>query len=424
MVKPTMCFVSTLAVVVMLAGLAAGSTVRIAERWGDSPTNGCVLGLLPAIKGFEEKYPDIHVEIVYGVTEDKAKLSIAAGEQPDIYVVWPAVSWGADGLLQPLDKYIEQSGVKRDTFVPAAWDQNLWDGKIWALPMKIDPNFALAWNRAKFAEVGLPPTKGPTTVKEFDLYFNRLTMYNSDGSPRQIGIVPWTVYGNANTIFTWGWIFGGDFYDIATGRVTAHHERNVKALEYLKDYWTRYNDMYMSLGQGLPSGQNRFLAGRQAMSFYVTGDYFLHKQRFRDFEFGFGPMPIDPESGVTNPAWIGGWSVGILTGAKNPDDAWKFIHYITADPEGASLFSQGSGWITANIKAPAFRNLGRDADWKVWTDIAITTERYRPAIPALSFYNTQLEKLLGPALNGSVTPRAGLEEVSRLVELEMQKYRK
>jgi multiple sugar transport system substrate-binding protein len=383
------------------------------------------LGILAAAKGFEAKYPDIKVQIDIGVTVDKAKLGVAAGDPPDAYVIWPAVSWGADGLMQPMDAYIRSSKVSRNSFVPAAWDQNLWDGKLWAMPLQIDPNFSFAWNRAKFSEAGLPADKGPATVKDFDAYFKKLTMNNSDGSPKQIGVVPWTVYGNANTIFTWSWIFGGDFYDSATGKITADNERNVQALEYLKDYWSRYNDAYMALGQGLPTGQNRFVAGRQAMNFFVTADFFKTKTSFPDLDMGVGQMPVDPQSAIKNPTWIGGWSVGLLTGAKNSDDAWKLIHYITADPEGASLFAQGSGWITANINAPAFRKLGQDKAWAPWTTIAVSTQRYRPAIPAIEFYNTQLNNLLPKALDGRVTTRAGLEEVTRLVELEMKtKYGK
>ena len=56
-----------------------------------------------------------------------------------------------------------------------------------------------------------------------------LTRFEGDRLVR-IGLVPWGVYGRANSLFTWGWAFGGEFYDAAQGRVTATDPDVVRAL--------------------------------------------------------------------------------------------------------------------------------------------------------------------------------------------------
>lgn len=404
----------------MLTGSTAGQTVRVAHKWGSG--SAFDQGLVSAAIGFESKYPGVKVEVQNSMTVDKTKVAIAAGDPPEAYVLWPAVSWGADGLVQPLDRYIAQSGLSPQGFVPAAWVQNVWDGKTWGLPLQIDPNFAMVWHKDKFAAAGLHAGQGPTTVKMLDNYIRRLTLSTSDGKPLQLGMIPWLgcgSCGHANEIFTWGWIFGGDFFNVETGRVTAHDSRNVEALEYLKEYWERYNDMYVGLGGSLPAGRNRFTAGREVIRFMVSGELFTALSTFPDLDLGIGKMPVNSETGEENPAWIGGFSLGLITGARNPDTGWQLISYLSGDPEGATLFSEASGYMPALIKAPGFRKLGADPQWRVWTEIAMTTQRYRPAIPVLDFYTAQLNTLYPKALDGRVTPRAGLEEVSRLVELEM-----
>lgn len=410
----------------VLLGQADAGTVRIAHKWDNG--NAIHKGFEAAAKGFEAKNPGIKVVIEQAITVDKAKVAMAAGDPPDVYVVWPAVSWGADGFVQPLDNYIKQAGISQSDFVPAAWTQNVWDRKTWGMALQIDPNFAMVWHRNKYAEAGLNPDQAPATVKVLDSYIKRLTMLSTDGKPLQLGMMPWLACGscgNANEIYTWGWIFGGDFYDAQNNKATAHDDKNVQALEYLKDYWFRYNDMYIGLGSGLPTGRDRFTSGREVSRFMVTGDLFKAMKTFPDLDLGLGKMPVNTESGVDNPAWIGGWSLGLLTGSKNPDEAWKLIQYLTADPEGVSLFAEASGYMPAMIRAPGFRKLGADPQWKPWVDIAITTARFRPAIPVLEFYTQQLNTVYPKLLNGSVTVRAGLEEVSRLVELEMKnKYGK
>ena len=35
----------------------------------------------------------------------------------------------------------------------------------------------------------------------------------TDGHIERLGYIPWIVYGSSNSMFTWGWVFGGSFYD-------------------------------------------------------------------------------------------------------------------------------------------------------------------------------------------------------------------
>jgi multiple sugar transport system substrate-binding protein len=309
--------------------------------------------------------------------------------------------------------------VNSKDFVPAAWDQNVWRGNVYALPLYIDTNFAMLWNKVKYAEAGLNPDRALQTVPEFDSASKKLTRFDSNGKPTQMAMAPWTVYGNPNTIFTWGWIFGGDFYNVKTGKATLHDDKIVKALDYLTDYWERYNDVYTELGKSIPTGYGRFTAGRDIMSFSTPSGSLTTIEKFPDMQIGIARMFHDPESGIDNPTWIGGFSLGIPTGAKNAEAAFKLIEYMTVDPEGIALWSESSSWMPANIKAPTFRKLGTDPKWRVFTDIAVSTVRYRPAIPMLEAMQNKMNEVYPKILRRQVLARPAMEEISNFVDNEM-----
>ena len=57
----------------------------------------------------------------------------------------------------------------------------------------------------------------------------------------RIGIIPWVQAGNANATFTWGWAFGGSFYDPKTQKVTADNPGVVKAMEWMTSYAKKFD---------------------------------------------------------------------------------------------------------------------------------------------------------------------------------------
>ena len=164
----------------------------------------------------------------------KLMTMIAGGIPPDVaYVAGQNVSqYALQGLLMPLDDYIRRSQLQPSDFIPPAWRQTQWDGRTYAMTIQVDPNFALVWNKLIFAEAGLDTERGPTTIAEYEDFFRKLTRTDSGGVVTQLGAAPWDCYGNSNTLFTWGWAFGGEFYD-----VDAESDRRIPLIESLE--WIR-----------------------------------------------------------------------------------------------------------------------------------------------------------------------------------------
>lgn len=406
------------------AGAVAKTTIRIGHKWDES--HGFHIALSKAADLFEARYPDISVEIAAGWPDEKYKLAVATGDAPDVQMLTDIPTWGANGFIQPIDALMAKYSLKPQDFIPSVLNQNMWRGKLYALRPQVDANFGLVWNRTIFAESGLNPDVAPKTVREFDAYFKRLTQFNADGTAMRLGMTPWVLSGgNSNTVFTWGWLFGGDWWDYTTNKATAHHPGNVKALEYLTEYWQKYNDAFTYLGKGLPTGLSRFTAGREAMAFMTPGNYNQTRERLPDLDIAVTRMINNPEAGVENATWIGGWDLAITAGSKNPDAAFQFIKFITSDPDGVSTFCEYGSWMPSNIKVPYFRKLGSLPQWKVYTDTVVSAVKYRPAVPVFGSYNAQLGTLFPKIIRKEMTAQSAMEDLSKQIDAEMaEKYSK
>ncbi|HEX6971642.1 MAG TPA: extracellular solute-binding protein [Limnochordia bacterium] len=395
----------------------AKTTLTVAVVWG--PTGSASAGFEPVAEAFERLHPDVEVEFLWNAAladrateaaSTKVITMAAGGVPPDITMVGGQAvpQYAVQGLLMPLDAFIRSSGVRPGDFIPPAWRQTMWDGHVYAMTLQVDPNFALVWNQTLFAQAGLDTARGPATLEEWEAHFRKLTKIGPDGSLTHLGSAPWSTYGNANTVFTWSWVFGGQFYDYATRRVTAGHPLNVAAVEWLRDYHQRYAT--------LPQGNLAFPNGNLGMTFAVTAAVRDWRDRFPDIPLGIGFEPYRAGSGSPNPSWIGGWAAGIMTGTDHPELAWELLHFMTATPEGTAIFARPSGWIPAYLRSPIFVEFARDPVMRTYLEIAQKARYQRPAMPVIADYMDELDRAFAAVLAGSAQPADALGFVQEKIQ--------
>jgi ABC-type glycerol-3-phosphate transport system substrate-binding protein len=162
-----------------------------------------------------------------------------------------------------------------------------------------------------------------------------------------------------------------------------------------------------------------FSAGREAMRFENPSVGLLTIQNNPSMNIGLGKMFTNPQDGVSNAIWIGGWDIALTATSKNSEAAYRFMHFLSSDPVGVAAFCESAQFMPSNIKMPYFRELGRDPQWKVFTEQVVSAVKFRPAIPSFDLYNTQLASTFDQILAKKVTPEAGLETLSKLVDAEM-----
>ncbi|MGQ9681599.1 MAG: ABC transporter substrate-binding protein [Anaerolineae bacterium] len=285
------------------------------------------------VKLFMDEFPHISVEMseigdaVFG--SEKFLTAVAAGKGPDVAIQGrhTFMQFSAKGLYQDITPYFDNAGMKKSDFMPVQIAETSWDGKIYGLPRETDTRL-LYWNKKHFQEVGLDPSKPPTTYAELEAYAEQLNKKDSAGNWQRMGFVPYLV-GNS-----WMWLYA--FLNKAPAisedkrTILCDDPRWVEAL----DWMVRFYDKYL----GSFEITSAFTAG-------VTGplpDHFImemvsmvahcdtivgHLLRKPDLDWDVAPMPIPP--GGEQMSWSCGWSIVMAPSSKAPEASWEFMRWWT-----------------------------------------------------------------------------------------------
>jgi multiple sugar transport system substrate-binding protein len=383
---------------------------------------------------YEQIQPDVGVKITHAPSPnssggDNPKLftAIAGNNSPDLAHITPfsTPQWVELGIMTDLTPYFERDGLSANDFWPVEWHDMTYKGKVWQVNWDTDPNFPFFWNKDLFEKAGLDPDKPPQTIDEVDEYSKKINSV-SGGNVIQIGMIPWSVYGYANSMFTWGWAFGGEFYDEEKREVTPDNEYVVKALEWMVNYAKSVGGADRVNIQPPNVALPAFATGMVGMAPLVSANRRQMMQTSPNLHMGATLLPYQAP-GATQPgsgAWLGGWSLFIPRGAKHPDEAWNFIKWVCASDQGTA-----AEWNTVSdppcyTKAPILENIKNDSIMGPYYETIITAKHSRPNIPVGAFYVTQLEQLVSAAIYGQMTPLQALRQVKQNTMQEWDRFRR
>jgi multiple sugar transport system substrate-binding protein len=323
-------------------------------------------------KGYEasvallnQQQPSVQAAYVTAAPWPTKFLTAAAGGVPPDAIIcgtgqaMQVVAWSHKGLLVPLDSYVTADKVAATDFYAPAWREDILAGKQYALPLEVDPNFPLMYNKALFRQVGLDPTKPPATIAEFDAANQKLFAKTGDTITRMGSTAPWAVSSDANTLLTWFTMFGGGFLDATSGKLNVTTPQNAAALDWLAVNARAYNlDAVTAFSKtfGTNGVAGALADGKIAMAPFVSATYQqlvdLTKTgatHIEDFDFGFLPTA---SAAQTNKGWLGGFAVGQPHGAPHPDKSWALIKFMTATPQGTDAWASVNGFLPAYRPSP------------------------------------------------------------------------
>lgn len=370
------------------------------------------------VRAFEESHPGIDVRPLFTPNNlsnnQKFFTSVAAKRPPDaIFVDGPQVAeWAEQGALNALDDRIAGAGLSiGDYFVPC-WRQNEYRGRVWAMTYCADPNFAFVWNKADFRDAGLDPNSPPKSIEEMDRLARTLNKYQGTGSRRRfvrIGIIPWGQYGSANSLFTWGWAFGGSFYDSERHRITCDDPRVIAALEWMCRYAEEYDvTKIASLQAGFGTAElNPLYLGKLSMScLHISGIEEIKKYA-PNLQYGMTYIPA-PKGGEQHSSWVGGWCMAIPKGSRHPKEAWELIRWMCADPRGTTVVAEKTGLFPGYRKSPYFARIRSKPGYGMFLRILEECRHQRPVMPAQAYYMGALQRAVDDAIYGKKTPKQAL----------------
>jgi multiple sugar transport system substrate-binding protein len=371
-------------------------------------------------------------------SQDPVKIlaSIEAGNAPDLIMLgYIRPDWLQQGAIMPLDSYIKSSHIDFSKFTPSAWNQGYLNGHYYAATSEQDA-IVLYYNKAEFKKAGLDPNKPPQTLSALLADAKKLTIYNADGTIKQLGLLPNGIganYGGGADWFQfWGNLFGGQWYNSATQQVTATDPRNVQGLTWLANFWKTFGpsklDRFESGFGSYLSPTDPFSQGRIAM--VIDGDWW----------------PTDlPKGSVLGNGNLGGTYVpypdgmqklGHITadfgdvmmipkGSKQPDLAWKFINwYMNSEKEQLNLANTLTGYplLKSALQKPLTGAMGSDPLVKSFEHVLLTVNGVpNPMVmPITSKYLKNLDLDGSNALHGQETPLQALQHVQQVTQPELQ----
>lgn len=396
-------------------------TISIWHPWGGSQKEK----FEQVVEAFNEAHPKIRCKALFTPNDlsnnQKFFTAVAAHRPPDAVFVdgHQCASWAEQGALQPLDSWVARSGINPEDYFKPCWDQNYYEGHAWALTYCADPNFALVWNKKVFREVGLDPEKPPLTIEDLDRY-NDICTKVERGKIVRMGMIPWAQYGAANSMFTWGWVFGGDFYDPKTRKCTADMPEVVRSLEWMTSWARKYDVTKVSaFTSGFGSReQNPLYTGQVAMTLLHISGLEEIKQYAPNLDYGIGYIPAPPD-GEKHSSWVGGWCMAIPKGSRHAEEAWEFVRWCCRDPEGTKAAATIQGLFPGYADSPYFEDIKDKPGYGQFLEILRECRHQRPVMAAQGFYMTALGRAVDFAIYGKMTPRQALEQATRESQAEL-----
>jgi len=349
--------------------------------------------------------------------------AFAAGEGPDIFLLSPGdfLRYYNGGALADLTPYLEE-GVM-DDFVDGALDSRMVDGKLYGVPMEIEP-LAMYYSTRAFEDAGLSEADVPTTWDELLSTAERLR------SGRRYGVLFETGPGYYQN-FTWYpfmWMGGGEPVSEDGKSSTFDSPPVVAAL----DFWRRTIAEGVAPRKPLGSGGGDAVAnlGSGYTAMQQTGVWSIAELEAnkKGFDYGVFKLPI-PEGGEYTTD-LGGWAFVANARGRNPEAAAQFCTWALASRSAESI-ERGRQWNTVvKTNVPPRQSVQERAEeegafesgpMRTFLEEIAPGGRGEPRYPA-EVYRPISDAIQACQLRGA-DPRAEARKASEAIDRYLQRYR-
>ncbi len=353
-------------------------------------------------------------------------MALAGGDFPDVLNQDDQIiaGWAHRGVLTPIRKLTAGDDEYKQLTAwlsPSARKIGTYNGELYGLCNAIDIR-ALFYRKDT-----LGPHEPPHTITELD----RIAQRSSDEVSR-ISFLP-----DDRRLWAWGIVFGGDFYDKATGRVTANHPQIVKALEWMASY-TNYHGLQTvrafrstnreaGAGSMLLDGRYEFMMDGQWRVAELDAARDAAMQSGREpLDYGVVPLP-SPPGGRRDAGWVNGNFFVVPRGCKNPAGAWEFMKFWSGfggHEKDAALTAASGGWVPASravVERPAFQEyLQKHPNFRLFVELANSPNQMpTPTIPVQAYFYERVNLAAEEALSLSKTPKQALADATRDVQARL-----
>jgi len=267
-----------------------------------------------------------------------------SGEGPDIFMVSPGdfLRYYNGGVLQDLTPKL--SDEAREDFVSGVLDTREVDGKVFALPMEVEP-LAIYYDIKAFEQAGLAQGDLPQTWDQMLDVADKLT------TSKRFGVLFETIPGYYQN-FTWYpfmWQAGGNA--VEDGRSAFDSEASISALQFWQDTISSGVAPRKPQGDGAGNASANLASGYCAMQQTGTWAVADLELNHKDFEYGVFRLPTPDGGSYTTD--LGGWAFVANAKGGNPDAAAEFVAWAlgATDAEGVERARQWNTVVKTTVPA-------------------------------------------------------------------------
>lgn len=284
---------------------------------------------------FMEKNPNVKVNVIESSSndyDDKIQIMLSGGETVDVVFTkgTPALSaLVAKEQIMPLDSYIASSKIDVSKF-SGLIEQLQLNGKTYSIPYRKD-NCLIFYNKDLFDKAGVAYPKDGMTMTQYRELAKKMT--SGEGASKVYGAHIHTWASNVNQF----------------ARRTGAYDPFGKDKSVLTDYYNTIlamqNDDKSVMDYGSLKAGSVHYSGvfyNQQVAMMEMGTWFINMLVEKKVDFKWGVCSMPDVAGTGNTYAVGGVTpVGINAKAKNPEQAWNFIQYVTGEEGALELAKSG-----------------------------------------------------------------------------------
>ncbi|WP_189986060.1 ABC transporter substrate-binding protein [Streptomyces capoamus] len=384
------------------------------------------------IAGFEHAHPNIHVNVVGNMTDDKINQALRAGggKAPDVISSFTTNNVGkfcSSGALVDLNPFFEKSGIDPEKTFPKPMNEyTRFDGDRCTVPLLGDA-YGLYYNRTAFRKSGI--ARPPRTWSEFAADAKKLTVRRGEGY-QQLGFMP-NYHGWESTTEHYLGQFSPTYFDKDGKSNLAKDPAFEKGFTLQKKLvdelggFRRLERFRATLGDEW-GPRHPFHTGQVAMQ--LDGEWRLGmvEQAEPDFEVGVAPLPVpDDQAAQYGKGYITGTVAGIAATSHKQNAAWELVKYMTTDTDAVVGFANDIHNVPSTFAALKSPKLKYDPRFKTFLDIAANPHSTTtPASVNGGVYLVTIQQFGYDYESGKVTDlRAGLRKTAAQIDTDIAQAR-
>jgi multiple sugar transport system substrate-binding protein len=371
------------------------------------------------VKDFQASHPKIKVKVQSGQDDSKVTQAIGAGKGPDVGLSYSTDIVGkfcSSGAWRDLAPYIKRDNVDLDKLNPRTKEYTEFNGTRCSMPFLADA-YGIFYNKKMFADAGI--AQPPKTLDELSDAAKKLTKKNPDGSIQVAGFLPlFNFYENSPAHLAPA--VGAKWLGPDGKSVVGTDPGWPKLLKWQKDLvdWYGYDNLekFRASAPDEFSADNAFQKGLVAINIDAEFRIAFVKDQAKDLQFGVAPLPTADPS-LHGSGYITGNVIGISKNAKNPEAAWEFIRYLTADTKTIVKLSNSIKNVPTTTDALSDPSLQVEPEFKTFIDIFNNPKsQTAPPSPSGPAYQEVFQKFLDSWQSGQAKDlEAGLKDVDKQI---------